>query len=189
MGSHSFLQVINGPGVEPRSLALQEDSLPSELLGMPSPYNSPITLRPPWTIQSTEFSRLEYWSGWPFPSPGTLPNSGIEPRSLALQVDSLPSDPQGKPKNTAVGSLSLLQHVFPTQESNQGLLHCRRILYKLRYQGSPRGAGKLRLKKEQTLKSGARSGVGNWFQAIQLQTCLLCLLNIKLLVSSPFRHL
>ena len=44
-----------------------------------------------------EFSRPEYWSGQTFPSPGYLPNSGIEPRSPALQVDSLPAKPQGKP--------------------------------------------------------------------------------------------
>ena len=50
----------------------------------------------------------DYWSGWPFPSPGNLPNLGIKPRSPALQVDSLPAEPQGKPKNTGVGSLSLL---------------------------------------------------------------------------------
>ena len=37
-----------------------------------------------------EFSRSEYWSGYPFPSPGDLPNPGIEPRSPALQADSLP---------------------------------------------------------------------------------------------------
>ena len=43
------------------------------------------------------FSRQEYWSGQPFPSPGDLPNPGIEPRSPTLQVDSLPSEPQGKP--------------------------------------------------------------------------------------------
>ena len=50
----------------------------------------------PWTIQSMEFSRPEYWSGEPFPSPGDLPNSGIKPRSPALQEDSLPAEPQGK---------------------------------------------------------------------------------------------
>ena len=38
-------------------------------------------------------------------------------------------------QNTGVGSLSLLQQIFPTQEWNQGLLHCRRILYELSYQG------------------------------------------------------
>ena len=55
----------------------------------------------PWTIQSMEFSRPEYWSGWPFPSPGELPNPGIEPRSPALQPDSLPAEPQGKPPKCA----------------------------------------------------------------------------------------
>ena len=54
-----------------------------------------------------------------------------------LQVDSLPAEPPWKPKNTGVGRLSLLQGIFLTQESNQGLLHCRWILYQLSYQGSP----------------------------------------------------
>ena len=61
----------------------------------------------------------------------------IEPRSPALQADSLPAKSQGKPKNTGVGNLSLLQGIFPTQESNQDLLHCRRILYQLSYEESP----------------------------------------------------
>ena len=73
---------------------------------------------------------------WPFPSPGHLPNPGIKPRSPALQADSLSAEPQGKPKNTGMGSLSFLQQIFPTQESNQGLLHRRWILYQLSYQGS-----------------------------------------------------
>ena len=59
------------------------------------------------------------------PSPGDLPDPGIEPRSPALQADSLPGEPPGKPKNTGVGSLSLLQGTFPTQGSNGGLLLCR----------------------------------------------------------------
>ena len=46
---------------------------------------------------SMGFSRQEYWSGLPFPSPGDLPNSGIEPESPALQADALPSEPPGKP--------------------------------------------------------------------------------------------
>ena len=66
-----------------------------------------------------------------------LPNSGIETKSPALQVDSLPTKPPGKPKNTGVGSLSLLQVSFLTHEWNQELLHCRSILYQLSYQGSP----------------------------------------------------
>ena len=92
-------------------------------------------LQPAWLLCPWEFSRQEYWSGLLYP-PGDLPNPGIKPRSPALQADSLPSEPPGKPKNTGVSSLSLLQGIFPTQESNQGLLCCRRILYQLSYQGS-----------------------------------------------------
>ena len=59
------------------------------------------TLVTPWTIAcqaplSMGFSRQEYWNGLPFPSPEDLPDPGIEPRSLALQVDSLPTELQGK---------------------------------------------------------------------------------------------
>ena len=79
------------------------------------------------------FSRQEHWSEFSRPPPGDLPNPGIKPRPPALQVDSLPAEPPGKPRNTGVGSLSLLQGIFPTQESNQGLLHCRWILYQLSY--------------------------------------------------------
>ena len=81
-------------------------------------------------------SRQEYWSGQWFPSPGDLPKPGIEPRSPALQADSSPAEPQVNPQNTGVGSGSLLQRIFPTQELNQGLLHCRWILYQLSYQGA-----------------------------------------------------
>ena len=57
----------------------------------------------PWTIAyqaspSLGFSRQEYWSGLPFPSPGDLPDPGIEPRSPALEADALTSEPQGSPK-------------------------------------------------------------------------------------------
>ena len=65
------------------------------------------------------------------PSSRDLPNPGIEAMSPALQADSLPAEPPGKPKNTAVGSLSLRQGIFQTEESNRGLLHCRMILYQL----------------------------------------------------------
>ena len=57
--------------------------------------------------------------------------------SPALQADSLPSESPGKTKNTGAGSLSLLQWIFLTQESNWALLHCRRILYQLSCQESP----------------------------------------------------
>ena len=60
------------------------------------------TLCNPWTVAhkappSMGFSRQEYWSGLPFPSPGDLPDPGIEPRSLALQADALTAEPPGKP--------------------------------------------------------------------------------------------
>ena len=98
------------------------------------------TLTTPWTVAhqaplSMGFSRQGYWSGLPFPSPGHLPDPGIEPRSPTLRVNSLPAEPQGKAKNTGVGSLSLL---FPTEESNRGLLHCRQILYQVSHKGRPR---------------------------------------------------
>ena len=44
-----------------------------------------------------KFSRQEYWNGWPFPCPGDLTDPGIEPGSPALQADSLPIEPPGKP--------------------------------------------------------------------------------------------
>ena len=89
----------------------------------------------PWTIQSMECSRPEYQRGQSFPSLGDLPKPGTEPRSPTLQAASLPAEPLGKPKNTGVGSLSLLQQIFLTQELNRGLLHYRRILSQLSYCG------------------------------------------------------
>ena len=120
----------------------------------------------PWIIAcqaslSMEFSRQEYWSRLPFPSPGNLSDPGIEPGSPALQADYLLSEPQGKLKRNSLSpvrhfatlltvvhgvlqarilewvALSLLQWIFPNQELNEGSLHCRRILYQLSYQGSP----------------------------------------------------
>ena len=51
----------------------------------------------PWTSPSMGFSRQEYWSGLPFPSPGDLSDPGIEPGSPALEADALTSEPPGKP--------------------------------------------------------------------------------------------
>ena len=58
------------------------------------------------------------WSGLPFPSPGDRLNTEIEPASPVASVllaDSLPAEPPGEPKNTGVGSLSLLQRIFLTR--------------------------------------------------------------------------
>ena len=90
----------------------------------------PARLLCPWG-----FSRQEHWSGLPRSPPGHLPNLGIKPRSPTLQMDSLPSEPPEKPKNTGVGNLSLIRGIFPMHDLNQGLLHYRGIPYQLSYQG------------------------------------------------------
>ena len=86
--------------------------VPSLLFGLRSNYGmvkerkvksfSPVQLfMTPWTVAyqaplSMEFSRQEYWSGLPFPSPDDLPDPGIEPRYHTLQANALPSKPPGK---------------------------------------------------------------------------------------------
>ena len=74
---------------------------------IPNPYKvlvakSCLTLTTPWAVAcqaplSMEISRQEYWNGLPFPTPGNRPNPEVKPRSPALQADSLPSEPPGKP--------------------------------------------------------------------------------------------
>ena len=111
------------PRIEPRSPALCADALPSEPPGKPIYADDPTLMAESeeqlksllmkvkvtslsrarlfatlWTVVykvplSMEFSRQEYWSGLPFPSPGDLPDPGIKPRSPALQADALPSEP------------------------------------------------------------------------------------------------
>ena len=73
----------------------------------------------PWMVtyqapRSMGFSRQEYWSGLPFPSPGDLPNPGIEPRSPALQTDTLPSEPPGKPILYAAAAAAKSPQSCPT---------------------------------------------------------------------------
>ena len=89
---------------------------------------------PGFSVYSILQASILQWDA--MPSSRGPSNPRIEPRSPALQADSLPSEPPGKPKNTGVGSLSLFQRIFPTKELNQGLLHCRWILYQLSYQKS-----------------------------------------------------
>ena len=102
----------------------------------------------PLTTQCMGFSRPEYWSGCLLQ--GYAPNPGMEPRSPTLQADSLPAEPQGKPKNTGVGSRSLLQWIFPAQGWNPGLLHGSQILYQLSHKGSP-----------EVISPGEYSGLGS----------------------------
>ena len=77
----------------------------------------------PWTVThqvplSMEFSRQEYWSGLPFPSPGDLPNAGIKPGSPALQTDSLPSEPPGKLTELKKKNIIYERHEAPNQVFN-----------------------------------------------------------------------
>ena len=88
-----------------------------------------------YIVQGILQARILEWVA--FPSPGDLPNLGIEPWSPTLLADSLLAEPQGRPKNTGVSSLSLLQGNLPTQGMNLGLLYCRQILHQLSYQESP----------------------------------------------------
>ena len=71
-----------------------------------------------YTVHGLLQARILVWVAFTFTNGSS--NPGIEPRLPTLQADSLPAVPQGKPKNTGVGSLSLLQQIFLTQESNQG---------------------------------------------------------------------
>ena len=103
-----------------------------------------------YTVHGILQARILDWVS--SPSPGDLPNPGIDPRSPALQVDYLPVEPQGKPKNTGVGSLFLLQQIFPMQELNRDLLHCKWILYQLSYQGSTLKLDRPKRERERELK-------------------------------------
>ena len=87
----------------------------------------------PWTISPMELSRPEYWSVQPFSRKSSQPRD--QTQVPTLQTESLPVKPPGKPKNTGVSNLSLLQWIFPTEELNRGMLYCRRILYQLSYKG------------------------------------------------------
>ena len=83
----------------------------------------------PWRME-----RLPRPVFWPREFHGLFSSWGCKESDMTEQLSiSLPAKPPGKLKNTGVGSLSLLQGIFPTQESNWGLLHCRRILYQLSY--------------------------------------------------------
>ena len=75
----------------------------------------------PWTVahqapQSTEFSRQEYWSGLPFPSPGGLLDPGIDPRSPPLQADSLAAEP---PEKTVHGGWKRVDHNLEAKQQQQ----------------------------------------------------------------------
>ena len=96
----------------------------------------PVDCSPPGSsVHRILQARILEWVAFPFSKGSSQPRD--QTQVSTLQADSLPAGPPGKPKNTGVGSQSLLQGNLPTQELNQGLLHGRRILYQWSYQGSP----------------------------------------------------
>ena len=86
-----------------------------------------------YTVPGVLQARILEWVAFPFSRGSSRPRGRTQ--VSRTQVGSLLAEPQGKPKNTGVGSLSLLQRISATQESTQSLLHCRWILYQLGYQG------------------------------------------------------
>ena len=93
------------------------------------------SLRPhDYTVHRILQTRILEWVAFPFSKGYSQPRD--ETQVSHMWVVSLSAEPPGKPKNTGVGNLSLLQRIFLTRELNQGLLRCRQILYQLSYQGS-----------------------------------------------------
>ena len=89
-----------------------------------------------YTVHGILQARILEWVAFPFSRASSQPRDWTQVSRIAGGF--LPAEPQGKPKNTGMGSLSLLQWIFPIQWLNRGLLHCRWILYQLSNQGSPR---------------------------------------------------
>ena len=92
-----------------------------------------------YTVHGILQARILEWVAFPFSMGSSQPRDWTQISHIA--ENSLPAEPQGKPKNIGVGSLSLLQRIFPTQELNRGLLRWRQILYQLRHQGSLKNTG------------------------------------------------
>ena len=88
-----------------------------------------------YTVPGILQARIREWAAFPSSRGSSQPRDWTQVSYIA--GGSLPVELQGEPQNTGVGRLSLLQQIFLTQELNQGLLHCRWILYQLSYQGTP----------------------------------------------------
>ena len=100
-----------------------------------------------WPHDGNLQARILEWVAFPFCRGSSQPRDWTQV-SWIVGIFFIPAEPQGKPKNTGVGRLSLLQWIFPTQESNQGLLHCRPILYlSVENNGSTRAPSNLNRKK------------------------------------------
>ena len=81
-------------------------------------------------------ARILEWIAFPFSRRSSQHRDWTQVSCIAWQI-LYQLSPHEKPKNAGMGDLSLPQRIFPTQESNRGFLHCRRILYQLSYEGSP----------------------------------------------------
>ena len=87
-----------------------------------------------YTVHGILQARKQEWVAVPFSRGTSQPRDWTQVSRIACRLS---AEPQGKPKNTGVGSLSLLQQIFLTQKSNWVLLHCKWILYQLSQQGNP----------------------------------------------------
>ena len=113
------------------------------------------------TVRGILQARILEWVAFPFSRGSSQPRDRIQVSQL--QVDSLPAEPQGTPKRNGVGSLSLLQRIFLTQEPNWGLLHCRRILYQLSYQEEPGAYGPWSHRVRRDLATTQQQPPKTWF--------------------------
>ena len=128
---HGLYSSLNSPGQNTGvgSLSLLQGIFPTQGSIPGLPHCRQIL----YQLSHKQSPRILEWVALPF-SKGSS-----QPRTPTLQVDSLPAEPQGKPKNTGVGSLSLLQRIFLTQEWNQGLQHCRQNFDQLSSERKPLG--------------------------------------------------
>ena len=92
------------------------------------------SLQPHGLVHGILQARILEWVAFPFSKGSSQPRNWTQVPRIAGRF--FTSWATREAQNIGVGSLSLLQGIFPTQELNQGLLHCRRILYQLSYQGS-----------------------------------------------------
>ena len=105
----------------------KESEIPQSCLTLCNPMD--------YTVRGILQAKILERVAFPFPRRSSQPRDQTQVSHVAGRF--FTTEPQGKPKNTEMDSLSLLQRIFPTQELNWGLLHCRQILYQLSYQGSP----------------------------------------------------
>ena len=126
---------LPNPWIEPGFPALRADYLPTELLrNPPEKWKLLRCVRLFAIVHGILQAGILEWVAFPFSRGYSQPRDWTQVSHI---TESLPAEPQAKPKNTGVGSLSLLQGIFPTQELNWALLHCRWILCQLSYQRSP----------------------------------------------------